>query len=159
MTTRDHVLRTLAAVAPGTRVVAVGCRGGLPADFARLGLDVWACDPDPDAVASLRTADAITEPNRRVTVASPTALGYPDAFADWAALDLASVPECDAAEAFAELTRVVALGGWMWLAHPDGTDALLALELPVGVVPAEAPQSHADGATVIFRRVDDSVVG
>lgn len=146
----------MAAIAPGTRVVVVGCGRVQPDDLARLGLDVWACDPDPQTVQTIRAASSALDP-ARVTQATPTALGYPDTFGAWAALDLGAAR--DGPEALAEATRTVALGGWIWVSHPAGTDALMALELPVGVVPAEAPRDHDDGGTVIVRRVDDSVVG
>ena len=158
MTARDHLLMTLAPVALGTRVVVSGCGdGALAADLDRLGLDVWACDPDPDAVEALRERSGSEYPHARYTAASPSALGYPDEFAAWGALDLERAGE-EPAEAVAELSRTVAFGGWIWVRTPGSVDDLMGLELPVGVVPAEAPRDVQDGAVVVFRRVDADVV-
>ena len=158
MTPRDHLLRLLAPVAPGTRVAVVGSAdGALAADLAALGLDVWACDAAPEAVEATRArlAEVLPDAAARATRAAATALGYPDSFSPWVALDLDRAE--DPAEAFVEAARVVALGGWVRVASADPA-ALLGLPLPPDVVPVEVPKPLDGGAACLFRRVGDGVV-
>lgn len=158
MTPRDHLLRLLAPVAPGTRVAVVGSAdGALAADLAALGLDVWACDPDPHAVAAarVRLAETVPDAEQRATRADAAALGYPDRFAPWVALDIDRAD--DPVAAFTEAARVTALGGWIRVASADAT-TLLGLELPADVLPVEVPKPLDGGAACLFRRVGDGVV-
>ncbi len=175
-----YLLRTLASVAPGTRVVDVACGAGDHAEaLARLGFDVWASTEDAalaDA-ARARLADALEEDDaaRRVSVARPETLGYPDAFAPWAvATDLDAVR---LAEVFAEARRVLIPGGWLWTDTP-GADPGLPVEerleadravlarlaeaaRDAGLAVASRPVvDEARGTVVaIFRRVDADTVG
>lgn len=152
-----HLLRTLAAVSPRARVVVVGCGEGVHAEaVARLGFDLWACDPDGERVAVARrrvgTALGPDEAVRRVTRSRLDALGYPDGYADWLVFDTA--PEADAlGPAVAEAARVLAPGAWLWAEGPDAA-ALLAAAEAAGLVLAEAPASEPgrEGAHVILRQ-------
>ena len=185
MSVSAYLLRTLASVAPGTRVVDVAAGGGdHAAALARLGFDVWASTDDADTVrqrladALGADADARDEARRRVARARPEALGYPDAFAPWL---VASRLEANTlAEAFAEARRVLVPGGWLW-AELDGAgpgvaslpleerleaDKEAARRLAAAAAAADlavASRPTADDArgtvVVIFRRVDADTVG
>lgn len=158
MTPRDHLLRLLAPVAPGTRVAVIGSADGAgAADLAALGLDVWACDADPDAVETMRErlTGVVDDAERRGTRADAAALGFPDRFAPWVSLDLDRAD--DAPGAFLEAARVTALGGWIHVASADAA-ALLGLELPADVLPVEVPKPLDGGAACLFRRVGEGVV-
>lgn len=155
-TASGHLLRTLATVPPSARIVVVGSADGVHAEaLARLGFDVWACDPDPRHVAATRARlgavlDA-AEADRRSVLARLVALGYPDGYADWIVLDTA--PEADTlGEVLAEASRVLAPGAWLWTETPDPETFLAAAE-SAGLVVAEAPASEAgrDGRHVIVR--------
>ena len=144
-----HLLRTLAAVPPGARVVDAACGEGRHLDpLARLGFDVWGSAADV-AAARQRLADVLGEDEaaRRVTRAAPDALGYPDAWADWVVV--ADVP--DLADALAEAARVLKPGAWVW-AEADARESLDAAAEAAGLATAEAP-AEGDGAWhAIYRR-------
>lgn len=154
MSPSNALLRTFAAVPPGARVVDLACDTGRHLDpLARLGFDVWGTESDPAAVDAARHALATVlgdaEARRRVTPGRPDALGYPDAWADWAVF----VARRDHALAavLAEAARVLTPGGWVWVetARPDGLEH--AAEV-AGLVVAEEP-TEGDGRThAIFRR-------
>lgn len=157
MAASGHLLRTLAAVPPRARVVVVGCGEGAHVEaVARLGFDLWACDPRAEHVAEVRRwVGAVLGPEeagRRVTLSRLDALGYPDGYADWLVLDAA--PEPDALGAVvAEAARVLAPGAWLWTEGED-PDALLAAAEAAGLALAEAPAPEAGraGAHMIFRQ-------
>ena len=149
----DHLLRTLAAVSPGTRVVDVACGQGRHLDpLARLGFDVWGAAEAPADVeaARQRLADVLgtDEAARRVTLGAPDALGYPDAWADW--LVVADVD--DVAAALAEAARVLAPGAWVWVETTGAADDIQAVADAAGLVVAEAPAEDDGVARAIFRR-------
>lgn len=157
-TPSHHLLRTLAAVAPGTRVVDLACGDGIHAEpLARLGFDVWASAADASDVeaARARLADALSadEAVRRVTRAAPDALGYPDAWADWTVLTAAPTEALPAA--LAEGARVLRPGGWLWAEVPAAAaPSLAAAAQAAGLVVAEAMAEEPDRGTVraVFRR-------
>lgn len=159
MTASGHLLRTLAAVPLGARVVVVGCGTGTHAEpIARLGFDVWACDVEAAHVAAtrdrLRPVLGAEEAARRVARSAPDALGYPEGFADWLVLD--TPPEAGAlVDVLTEVARVLAPGAWLWTEGPDA-EALLAAASEAGLVVAEAPASEAGrpGAHVVLRQPD-----
>ena len=176
MDASPYLLRTMASVAPGTRVVDVAAGSGAHAEaLARLGLDVWASAADPDAArARLTQALGPDEAARRTARAAPDALGYPDAFAPWlvaSRLDAAAL-----AGAFAEARRVLAPGGWLWT-EIDGGSADLSLDARLdadrqaarrlaeaadaaGLAVASRPTADAERGTVavVFRRVEADTV-
>lgn len=153
----DHLLRTLAAVPPGVRVVDLGCGDGHHTVLlAQLGFDVWAVDPDPDGVAAARRrlADVLgdDEAARRVSRASVDALGFPDAFADWAVL--AASPD-RVAGALAEAARVLRPGAWVWVGGTDAAGWDVAASA-AGLVVAEGPGVDRTGwVHAVFRRPSD----
>ena len=169
-TASDALLRQLAAVPPGTRVLEVACADGHhTAPIAALGFDVWACDPDPAHVAATRrqldAALGAGEGDRRVAQAAPDALGYPDAFADWVVASALTGTSPELVEALREARRVLAPGGWLWIelatdvaASPE---ALRALALVADLSEAETPSLDAERGTVrgTFRRVEGGTVG
>ena len=147
-----HLLRTLAAVAPAARVVDAACGSGRHLDpLARLGFDVWgATDGRLDAPRQA-LADVVGEAEaaRRVTHAAPDALGYPDAWADWAVL--ADVAPDRLVAALAEVARVLRPGAWVWVEGPSA-DALGEAAQAAGLAEAEAP-ADGDGAVhAVYRR-------
>ena len=148
----DHLLRTLAAVAPGARVVDAACGAGRHLDaLSRLGFDVWAAtsgDPGP-ARRALAATLGDDEAARRVTRADPDALGFPDAWADWAVLSDVALP--DLADALAEVRRVLRPGAWVWVEGPD-PEALAAAAGTAYLVPSEAPQPDGERWGAVFRR-------
>lgn len=151
-----HLLRTLAAVAPGSRVLDAACGGGRHLDpLARLGFDVWAATaaaPDP---ARERLAAVLGETaDDRVRHAPPDALPFPDAWADWVVL---SGPG-QLAESLAEARRVLRPGGWVWTEIADSDDGratLTASARRAGLALAEAPAIDDGSLHAIFRRPGD----
>ncbi|HEX9952404.1 MAG TPA: hypothetical protein VGB53_11590 [Rubricoccaceae bacterium] len=179
MSASAFLLRTMASVAPGTRVVDIG--GAHAHLLAALGFDVWASAALPGDVAKARErlADVLEadEAARRVTLARPDALGYPDAFAPWVVA--ASPASAGLAETFAEARRVLAPGGWLWTdlpgAGPDATaldvEARLAADTAAAAVLAAAareaglavasrpvPDAARGTIVAVFRRVDTDTV-
>lgn len=165
-----HLLRTLAAVPPAARVLDLGCGRGRHAEpMARLGFDLWACDPDEDAVAEARRRLAEVmgeeEAERRATLAHARALGYADDTFDWVvaygAYDGAE-DAAELAEMLAETKRVLRPGGWVFAAFgreaagPALTPETLAkVFAEAGFALAEAP-AEEEGESVIrgiFRKV------
>lgn len=155
-TASAHLLRTLAAVAPRTRVVDVACGAGAHAEaLVRLGFDVWACSADAGAVSATqhRLQPLVGDAAARVTPASAAALGYPDAFADWVvvtAADTARLPE-----ALVEAARVLVPGGWLWIEVPPAAlPELAAAAEAARLVTAEAPATDTVRETVhaVYRR-------
>ncbi len=168
-----HLLRTLAAVPPSARVLALGCGDGRDAEaLARLGFDLWACDADPAHVeaARARVGESVGEGEaaRRVTPACSSALGYPDDHFDW----VAAVGAYDAAEdaaalrdMLAETKRVLAPGGWVFAGFvsevvgpeltPDRLDKLFA---EAGFAIAESAAEEEGVVRGIYRRVGGAVL-
>jgi ubiquinone/menaquinone biosynthesis C-methylase UbiE len=151
-----HLLRTLAAVAPGARIVDLTCGAGAHAEaLARLGFDVWACDEPADRVDATRDrlAPLVGDAEVRVTRARAGALGYPDAYAAWVvatALDAADLPD-----ALAEAARVLVPGGWLWAEVPAADALALAKAADAaGLAVAEAQTRDEERGTVraIYRR-------
>lgn len=168
MTPSDALLRTLAAVSPASRVLDLACREGHHAiPLASLGFDIWACDPSPECVASVRRQlDAVLdagEGERRVAVSSPDALGYPDAYVDWVVASGLAGSEAEIVSALVEARRVLKPGGWLWieLADVDSPEALTELAEAAGLAVAEPPARAGERETVFgtYRRVDTGVVG
>ena len=146
-----HLLRTLAAVAPGARVVDAACGEGRHLEpLVRLGFEVWAStagDPGParQRLAALPDADA------RVTQAAPNALGYPDGWADWVVL---SDPDGAAlAGALTEAGRVLRPGGWVWVEVAAGDEGVLAdAAHAASLALAEAPAAEDGRVHAVYRR-------
>ncbi|MEM1054019.1 MAG: methyltransferase domain-containing protein [Bacteroidota bacterium] len=130
---------------------------GAAADLARLGFDLWASTPDPDPIREA-VADIVGEQEaaRRVTTARLDALGYPDEFADWAALTLS--PADDPVPVLREVRRVLRPGAWVWVYASDRSMADLARHAAeANLAIAEEPTARDGGATAIFRRVGEGV--
>ena len=149
-----HLLRTLAAVAPSARVVDVACGAGRHlGPLARLGFDVWGSAQDPASVEASRAALAdvfgAEAARQRVTPAAPDALGYPDAWCDWAVV--AGVPLDALPGALAEAARVLRPGAWVWAESAD-RDALTGAASGAGLVVAEAPAEEDARVHAVFRR-------
>ena len=148
----DHLLRTLATVAPGARVVDAACGAGRHLDaLVCLGFDVWAAtdgDPEPARRALAQTLGD-EEATRRVKTADPDALGYPDAWTDWAVL---SDPDpTHLADALTEVRRVLRPGAWVWVDGPDA-EALTAAATAAHLHSSEPPQPEGDRWHAVYRR-------
>ena len=146
-----HLLRTLAAVAPGARVVDAACGDGRHLEpLARLGFDVWAATAGDPGPARQRLA-ALPDAEARVARAAPDALGYPSAWADWVVMSDAD-PEALAA-ALAEAGRVLRPGGWVWAEVDAGAGAALAeAARAAGLALAEAPSGEGGRVHAVYRR-------
>ena len=172
----DHVLRTLAAVRPGSRVLDLGCGSGRHARaLAQLGFDVWACDADPALVERTRAAldGLVDNPETRVTQARPDALRYPDDHFDW----VVAYGPYDGAETAGDLfgrieetKRVLKMGAWVIAAlrldvasaEDLNPEALAKAMAEAGLALAEDPALEHDaehGPVVrgIFRKVGPGV--
>lgn len=148
------LLRLLASVAPGTRVVDVACGEGTHAElFARLGLDVWgSAAADADVRSARQRLAFLPDADRRISRARPDALGYPDAFAPWIVVGGLGAPELS--HALAEAARVVAPGGWLWVeAAPGDADAVTDAARQAGLLDASAVAPDEARGTVhaLFR--------
>lgn len=151
----DHLLRTLAWVAPGTRVIEVGCGAGdTTAQLVALGLDVRASDADVSAVNRCRTRLAgVAGPasDERVRLCTPWALPDPDGLAGWGVVSRMPADPDVWPALFAELARVVAPGGWIWV---RGGRATGAAAREAGLLLAEVPTADGPDAHVVYRRPD-----
>lgn len=162
MSASAFLLRTMASVAPGTRVVDVG--GAHAHVLAALGFDVWVSADSPvDAAAARSSLTDVLGPDeavRRVALARPGALGYPDAFAPWI---VAGRPAAGLAETFAEARRVLAPGGWLWTdlpgAGPDAPDVEARLALDTAAAATLAAAAREAGLAVASRPVPDAARG
>ena len=153
----DALLRTLAAVAPGARVVEVGGGAAQPGAVSealvRLGFDVWTTDADPDRVGAARARlGPVLGPaaDRRVTRAEPGALGFPDAWADWAVV--AAPPPGGFGPAFAEAARVLRPGAWVWAGGAADADALDRAAEAAGLLTAAPPEGPGGAVWAVYRR-------
>lgn len=152
----EHLLRTLASVVPGARVLDLGT--GSLGDLARLGFDVWACGPGPleDDRARLGEVMGEMEATRRVTHAKRGALGYGDATFDWVAVALTRAD--DAVDVLREVRRVLRPGAWVWVASEElSPEDLIRLSAEADLAVAESPVVEGDGSRGIFRRVEAGV--
>ena len=147
-----HLLRTLAAVAPGARTVDAACGDGRHLDaLARLGFDVWASTAGDPGPARQRLAAVVgdAEATRRVARSEPDALAEASGSADWVVL--AGVAPRQLAGALAEAQRVLRPGGWVWVEVADGAEVVEAAHA-AGLVTAEAPAEESGRIHAIFRR-------
>ena len=162
----NHLLRTMAAVPVGGRVLALGA-GSHAGALAQLGFEVHACAVRAAAVEAVRAevAAVVGEEGARqrvVPVPRLGALGYPDAFFGWVIAYDPDVPAATLPETLAEARRVLEPGGWLYAALdlPDGAvlDALmdaadLARAEATDILEA-APRRLVRG---IYRRVEPGV--
>ena len=173
----DHLLRTLAPIAPGSRVLDLGCRSSRHVrPFLQLGFDAHAACPDASVTEELRTALASDFPHqdleRSIITTQPEELGYDDEFFDWVVAYRAFGADArleDVLASFVEVRRVLRSGGWFYVAmdvpsDPPATNderimSVYALLERAGFELSEKGNViEEDGAPVvraIFRRVDE----
>lgn len=177
----DHLLRTLAAVSPRSRVLDLGCGAGHRAEpLAQLGFDLYACDLDDRAVDRTRirlspylAPDALT--HRVAPLPHLQTLAYPDASFDWVvAADILNRARASGilTDLLGEIRRVLAPGGWLYVVvaapsshtngHPtsplftveDLADAMMAADLAVAQDPRVVDDPVRPLIQAIYRRVD-----
>src|SRR5690554_5917611 len=162
----DHVLRTLAAIPVGSRILDLGASEHVR-PLAQLGFDVWACHPDEDTLSESRLSLSEIFPGEeetRVTYAQLSALGYPDNHFDWIVcwgMFEQSDPAEQLVEVLEEAHRVLAPGGWIIAgmkldeALPEVTSETFAKVFAVSnFAIAEEPQKEHDAAgTSIIRGI------
>jgi SAM-dependent methyltransferase len=125
----DHLLRTLAAVPPDSRILDLGCGEGRHTEpLVRLGFDVSACDHDPTYVSAAKAAVAEvvgSEKSEAVVrqLDDPMALPYPDGRFDWIvameSLDRDVSTREELVERLREAHRVLKPGGWIYVTLPS----------------------------------------
>ena len=172
----NHLLKTFAAVPVGNRVLDLGCGHRCHAGpLVLLGFDLHACAVDPETIAAIRSllsdSVALDEAQRRVVlVPRLDTLGYPDAFFDWiVAYDVygADPSNTTLPDTLAETRRVLASGGWIYVAVPvrdreedEGftRESLQQIMDQAGFALAEQPEvRETEGRRLlegIYRRVD-----
>ena len=153
----DHLLRTFAAVPVDSKVLDLGCGDGMQTEaLIQLGFDLFACDPSPENVESVRVNVAVhigeEDAYKRISRARIDALGYPDAYFDWAVTygSLARLESRDALlEGLAEIRRVLKSGGWLYVTVPAIPEA--------GATPAEHGYAGDSAMRMTFtpRTLDD----
>lgn len=146
----DHLLRTLASVAPGTRVVDLTAGTGRHVvPLAQLGLDVHGVTPDPvDCRRALAAVVGEAEAAQRVTAASPVASGQPDGCAGWVVV---VAPTASRVAVLSEAFRILTPGGWVWVETTDPASLEGDAEA-AGLVVAEPLKTAAGTTHAIFRR-------
>lgn len=161
----DHLLRTFAAVAPGTVVLDVA--GGAPSPavaLAQLGLAVTHACRDAARAESLRAALEAAGVQADVLAADAAHLPLADDACAWvvACRVLDGYSEAEALALLAEWKRVLAPGGWLYLSVGADVrpEALAARAGRAGFEVAEAARvDPAERVTRgIFRRVDETTI-
>lgn len=172
----DHLLRTLAAIPPRSRVLDV--RGTHAHALVRLGFDAHVCAPDEEAARSAGEAlvrvTGAQAGRRRVAVQDFPRLAYPDAHFDWvvAVRPFHMVDSGERVALLQEARRVMKPGGWMYVAVPAAASAerngaesgfteaaLGALMAAADWAEAQAPRRiESEGVALvqaIYRRVEE----
>ena len=146
MTPSAHLLRTLAAVAPGTRVVDLACGDGRHlVPLARLGFDVLGVT-DPPGPAAARLAEVLDDARQRVVARSDS---IEDASADWVVLAVGGAPDRNL---LGEARRILRPGGWVWVEVDHEHDqAMAAGARDVGLAEAEEPGIEGERVHAVYR--------
>ncbi len=174
----DHLLRTLAPIALGSRVLDLGCRNSRHVrPFLQLGFEAHAACPDALVTEELRMSLAPDFPEqdleRSIITTQPEELGYDDEFFDWVIAYRAFGADAqleDVLASFVEVRRVLRSGGWFYVAmdvpsDPPATDderimsVYTLLERAGFELSEKGNVIEEDGAPVvraIFRRVDEN---
>lgn len=143
-----HLLRTLAAVAPGARVVDGACGDGRHlVPLAQLGFDVWGATSGDPGRARARLAEVLGDAADRVVQAAPDALDRADASADWGVVALDEGLD----RALVEMARVLRPGAWVWVETENAAELPRAAAL-AGLVEAEEPAPDGARTHAIYRR-------
>ena len=147
MTPSAHLLRTLAAVAPGARVVDLACGDGRHlVPLAQLGFDVVGVAGTPEPAAA-RLAEVLEDARQRVASGSD---GLDDASADWVVLAFDGAPDPDL---LAEARRILRPGGWAWVeVGREHGRAMAAGARSAGLAEAEEPRADGGRTHAIYRK-------
>ena len=172
----DHLLRTLAAVAPGQRVLLRGAtgEGSVARPLARLGFEVHAAPWDDaaargvlEAVGGEHASEGPPQAAPVYAAAAPVhALPYPEAHFAWVVM---RVPELEDASEEERTEVLVALleearhhlqpGGWVFVLAPAGPvftgEGLGKAAAEAGLAEAEAPDQSGEQMHAIYRRVEE----
>lgn len=178
----NHLLRTMAAVAPSRRVLVRGtdvekndtektgvekeAGGHVSSALAQMGFEVHAAPWTDDEARQVHRAAAEGEAPAVYTTGAPVgALPYPEAHFAWV---IVQVPRPDeAAEALhrradlrallAEARRHVRPGGWVFVLAPAAVapDALDEVAAQAALAEAEAPERDGRRVRGIYRRVEE----
>lgn len=172
-----HLLRTLAAVPPGTRLLdlsAGATDGARLRDAVRLGFDAYAlCEAETVEIVRAVLGEEWGEAELTHRIRS---LGerddVPDAAFEWVIQADLSAPVTTLRAQLRAARRHLEPGGWVWVlcsadawgGKPRGPGALTVLAEGVGLAVAEAPQciEAPDGTCALrglFRRVERGVIG
>ena len=180
----DRLLRTLAAVAPGQRILLRGPEDARVArPLSRMGFEVHAATWTESAARSVQEAveapEAVEtqEPSRSsggasrapvyATAAPAQALPYPEGHFGWVVTRVPRPAEASEGELVELLEAVLEEarhhlrpGGWVFILMPKGkapltSETLDATAVEVGLAEAEAPASAGAQVHAIYRRVED----
>ncbi len=166
MRASEHLLRTLASVAPTTKVLDVDCGSGARVvPLAQLGFSVTATDCDAARLDVLRGTLDAEGLSAHLADADAAHLPFPDDAFDWVVADRV-LDGCSLAEQLdllAEWRRVLAPGGWLYLTADPATPlkAVESLLARARFERSEAPRIDPVERVVrgIFRRVEEDTVG
>jgi SAM-dependent methyltransferase len=174
----DHLLRTLASIPVGERILELGCGSGKhTVPLFQLGFDVFVCDVFDvhinmarEKLSSVLTPEQIEERISRVAYVD---LPYPENEFTWIfafRITDSCLNEADLVSLMSEAYRTLKMGGWIYVSireapdNPDpvlfylSTERLRAVMERIGFVTAGRPMQHADGESLvltwIFRKVN-----
>lgn len=165
MSERDHLLRTLAAVPPHTRVLEVECgdAGGL-ISLLQLGFSVTGTARDEATLGGVRQQLRVEGLSAPLVTADAGHLPFEDDAFDWVVAwgTLDGYSDAERLALLAEWRRVLVPGGWVYVAvaPATGADTLAALGTRAAFEVAEAPRVDPAAAVTrgIFRRVEADTI-
>lgn len=161
----DHLLRTFAAVAPGTAVLDVACDAGeCLVPLAQLGLAVTGVVREAGDEARLHQTLEEVGGTAEIVRADPARLPLEDDAFAWVVADrvLDDYSQAERLALLAEWRRLLAPGGWLYVTvgaamAPEALTALLA-QAHFAVAEAARVDPAAHVTRGIYRRVEASTI-